>query len=46
MDLEFAVQCAVISTCKIFTLDLELNEIEITTLVRQTFNTGIRITLP
>lgn len=46
MDLEFAIQCAVISTCKIFDINNELNEIEITTLIRATFNDGIRITLP
>lgn len=46
MDLEFAIQCSVISTCKIFNILTELNEIEITTLVRQTFNDGVRITLP
>ncbi len=46
MDLEFAIQCVVISTSKIFNIGADLNELEITTLVRQSFNDGVRITLP
>jgi hypothetical protein len=46
MDLEFAIQCVVMSTSKIFNIGADLDEREITTLVRQYFNEGIRITLP
>jgi len=34
MDLEFAIQCVIISTSKIFNIGADLNELEITTLVR------------
>jgi hypothetical protein len=46
MDLEFAIQCVLISTSKIFNIGADLNETEITTMVRQAFNDGVRITLP
>jgi hypothetical protein len=46
MDLEFAVQCAVIASCKIHNIQYDLNEIEIRTLVRKTFNDNVRVTLP
>ena len=46
MDLCFAIQCVLQSTNKIFAIEGSLNEIEITILVRQSFNEGVRITLP
>lgn len=45
MDLEFAIQCVVMSTSKIFNIGAECDEKELTTLVRQSFNQGVRITL-
>lgn len=46
MDLEFAIQCVLISTSKIFNIGADLNETEITSMVRSAFNDGVRITLP
>lgn len=46
MDLEFALQCIVMSTSKIFGIGQDLNEGEITALVRNSFVDGVRITLP
>ena len=45
MDLEFAIQCVVMSTSKIFNIGAECDEKELTTLVRKSFNQGVRITL-
>jgi hypothetical protein len=45
MDLEFATQCVVMSTSKIFNIGAECDEKELTTLVRQSFNQGVRIKL-
>jgi hypothetical protein len=46
MDLEFSIQCVVMSTSKIFNVGADLDETEITALVRMYFNEGVRITLP
>jgi len=46
MDLEFAIQCLIIATQKIFNIGTHLNELEVTTIVRLSFNEGVRITLP
>ena len=46
MDLEFAIQCVVLSTSKIFGIGQDINEAEITTIVRTAFHDGVRITLP
>lgn len=46
MDLEFAMQCVLISTSKIFQIGCDIDELEITRLVRSSFAEGIRITLP
>jgi microtubule-associated protein-like 5 len=46
MDLEFAIQSTIIATCKMHGLRMDLNETEITILVRSTFNNDVRITLP
>jgi len=34
------------STSKIFNIGADLNEMEITTLVRKSFNEGVRLSLP
>jgi hypothetical protein len=46
MDLEFAVQCVLVSTMKIYNVGSDINETEITALVRSSFADGIRVTLP
>jgi hypothetical protein len=46
MDLEFALQCIMMSTSKIFNVGADLDEREITSIVRAAFNEGIRINLP
>ena len=46
MDLEFAIQCVLISTSKIFGVGEDVSDIEITNLVRSSFPEGARITLP
>ena len=46
MDLEFMIQCVIISTSKIFGIGQDLNEVEITALVRSAFADGIRVQLP
>jgi hypothetical protein len=46
MDLEFAIQCIVISTSKIFQIGIDVDELEIARLIRTSFADGIRITLP
>ena len=46
MDLEFAIQCVLISTMKIYNVGSDINETEITAIVRGSFPDGIRVTLP
>ena len=46
MDLEFAVQCVLVSTSKIYNVGSDVNEAEITALVRSSFADGVRVTLP
>lgn len=46
MDLEFAVQCVLVSSAKIFGIGSDVQDAEITTLVRSSFSEGIRINLP
>lgn len=46
IDLEFAIQCVLSSTSKIFAIGSDINEAEITSLVRTSFQDGIRVTLP
>ena len=46
MDLEFGVQCVLVSTSKIYNVGSDVNEAEITALVRSSFADGVRVTLP
>jgi hypothetical protein len=47
MDLQFAIQCVLNSTNKIFEIHgAAIDEQEITVLVRQSFNDNVRLTLP
>lgn len=46
MDLEFAIQCVLISTSKIFGVGEDVSDLEITNLVRSSFPEGARIILP
>jgi hypothetical protein len=46
MDMEFCIQCVLISTSKIFGVGEDVSDIEITNLVRTSFPEGARITLP
>ena len=46
VDLEFAIQCILVSTSKIFAIGTDINEVEITALIRSSFQDGVRVTLP
>jgi hypothetical protein len=46
MDLQFTVYCVLNSTAKVFSIQGDLNEIELSVLIRQSFNVNVRITLP
>lgn len=46
IDLEFAIQCIVMSTSKIFNIGADLHEPDVTMLVNKSFNEGVSITLP
>ena len=46
IDLEFAIMCILMSTSKIFNIGSDVDETEITALIRSSFQEGIRVTLP
>ena len=46
MDLEFLLQCCLTSAAKIYDMSEDVNEVEISELVRNSFLEKIRITLP
>jgi hypothetical protein len=45
LDLEFCVQCVLVSTGKIFGVAEEVSDMDVTNLMRQTFPEGARVTL-
>jgi hypothetical protein len=46
MDLQFIIMCVITCTSKLYYIDILQYDSEIALLVAQTFNDGIRITLP
>ena len=48
MDLEFCIQCTVVSASKMYGIGIDINELEgqVSIIVRTSFPEGIRITLP
>ena len=46
IDLEFCIQCVLVSTSKIFDFGGDIQDTEITAFVRTSFQDGVRLTLP